>query len=34
LLKEYGKQLLSVSYVDDDGDSGPTAFYEFDAYPQ
>ena len=34
LLKEYGKQTLSLRHVDDDGVAGPEAVYEFNANPQ
>ncbi len=34
LLKEYGKQTLSLSLVDTDGVAGPEAIYEFNATPQ
>ena len=34
LLKEYGKQTLSLSLVDTDGVAGPEAIYEFNAAPQ
>ena len=33
LLKEYGKQTLSLRLVDIDGTFGPSAIYEFDALP-
>ena len=34
LLKEYGKQTLTLRFVDVDGTFGPDAIYEFDAPPQ
>ena len=34
LLKEFGKQVLFIRYIDGDGDSGPEAVYEFDASPE
>lgn len=33
-LREYGKQTLHFRQVDSEGDAGPEAVYEFDAYPQ
>ena len=34
LLKEFGKQTLSIKHIDSDGVAGPAAIYEFNAYPQ
>jgi hypothetical protein len=34
LLKEYGKQTLSLRLVDTEGTSGPEAIYDFNASPQ
>lgn len=34
LLKEYGKQTLSIQHVDSDGVVSPAAVYEFNASPQ
>jgi hypothetical protein len=34
LLKEYGKQTLSIKHVDSDGVVGPASVYEFNAQPQ
>lgn len=34
LLKEYGKQTLSIYHVDSDGGVSPAAVYEFNASPQ
>lgn len=34
LLKEYGKQTLTIQHIDSDGFVGPAAVYEFYAYPQ
>ncbi|MDX1914500.1 MAG: FecR domain-containing protein [Methylophilus sp.] len=34
LLKEYGKQTLYIHYLDSDDVLGPSAVYEFYAYPQ
>lgn len=33
-LREYGKQTLHFRQVNSEGDAGPEAVYEFDAYPQ
>jgi hypothetical protein len=34
LLKEFGKQTLTLSLVDADGVAGPESRYEFNAAPQ